>query len=285
MDYRDWVSYVYVPIIIPILVLLPYFLAKSYERSRRVNQIIESLAQGSRDLEQMTRLMEGPVTPWVGERYEELRIDDKADLKGFQILQDLRIIDLRTWKPANLRNNESDPFVYGYRRLKVLKESENTSNNLFRVSVLALSPQTQVRFPPQQLRPRLYGRSLEGTREGEKQMHWEVGADFQKVPAGESVDIIYEHFSPGLFVREGVGSNTLEFEVEAETVELSRWLLLPEGQEYRTFQLVRYPTGKPELVEKVNVVTRYVADDYTILAFKLLSLEAGYTYEITWFYQ
>ena len=52
---------------IPILVLLPYFVVKSYERSRRVNQIVESLAQGSRDLEQMTRLMDGPVTPWVGE--------------------------------------------------------------------------------------------------------------------------------------------------------------------------------------------------------------------------
>jgi hypothetical protein len=26
-------------------------------------------------------------------------------------------------------------------------------------------------------------------------------------------------------------------------------------------------------------------DDSTILAFKLLSLQAGYTYEITWFHQ
>ena len=60
---------------------------------------------------------------------------------------------------------------------------------------------------------------------------------------------------------------------------------LPEGREYRTFQLIRYKTGKPEAAENVKVVTEYLADDYTILAFKLLSLEAGYTYEITWFYQ
>ena len=116
-------------------------------------------------------------------------------------------------------------------------------------------------------------------------MHWEVGADFLKVPPGDSVDIIYEHLSPGLFVREGPGSSTLAFDVEAETVELSRWLLLPEGREYRTFQLIRYQTGKPEVTENVKIVTEYLADDNTILAFKLLSLEAGYTYEITWFYQ
>jgi predicted acylesterase/phospholipase RssA len=286
LDYRDWVSYIYVPIIIPVLFLLPWFVATTYERSRRVNQIVESLAQGSRDLEQMTRLMEGPVTPWVGERsVEELRPGDKADLTGFQILQDLRIIDLRQWVPLAERNGESESFIYGYRRLKVLKKPENTTNSQFRVSVLALSPDTQVRFPAQQLSPKLYSRNLEDSPRGERLVHWEVGADFLKVPPGDSVDIVYEHISPGLFVREGAGSSTLAFSVEAETVELSRWLLLPEGQEYRNFQLIRYATDKPDVVENVNVVTRYLAEDSTILAFKLLSLEAGYTYEITWFYQ
>jgi predicted acylesterase/phospholipase RssA len=286
LDYRDWVSYVYVPIIIPILFLLPYFVAKAYERSRRVSQIVESLAQGSRDLEQMTRLMDGPVTPWVGEKnVEQLRADDKPNLAGFLILQDLRIIDLRQWQPTTDTTAKTDSFVYGYRRLKVRKELDNATNNNFRVSVLALSPETQIRFPSQQLSPKLYSRTLESSRTGEKLVHWEVGANFEKVPAGDSVDIIYEHLSPGLFLREGVGSTTLAFEVEGETVELSRWLLLPQGREYRNFQLIRYKTGHPETAENVDVVTRYLADDYTILAFKLLSLEAGYTYENTWFYQ
>jgi hypothetical protein len=206
-------------------------------------------------------------------------------LTGFQILQDLRIIDLRQWVPLAERDGESESLIYGYRRLKVLKKPENTTNNQFRVSVLALSPDTQIRFPAQQLSPKLYSRNLEDSPRGERLVHWEVGADFLKVPPGDAVDIVYEHISPGLFVREGAGSSTLAFDVEAETVELSRWLLLPLGQVYRTFQLIRYETGKPDVVENVNVVTRYLADDNTILAFKLLSLEAGYTYEITWFHQ
>jgi predicted acylesterase/phospholipase RssA len=285
LDYRDWVSYVYVPIIIPILVLLPWFIVKSYERSHRVNQIVESLAQGSRDLDEMTQLMEAPVAPFVGEKnVEELRADDKADLTGFLILQDSRIIDLRNWKPRE-SNNDSNSTVYGYRRLKVQKQADNAKNELFRVGVLALSPQTQVRFPPQELQPKLYSRSFESSRSGEKLVHWEVGADFRKVPAGDFADIVYEQFSPGLFLGEGVGSNTLAFEVEAETVELTRWLLMPEGKEYQHFQLIRYQTGKPETVENVKVATEYLAKDYTILAFKLLSLKAGYTYELTWFYR
>jgi hypothetical protein len=231
----------------------------------------------------MTKLMEGPVTPWTGERAEELGTE-KADLSGFLILQDIRIIDLRTQKPGGT-GRDPNSFVYGYRRLKVQKKLDNKDNNLFRVSVLALSAATQVRFPPQHLEPRLFSQSMNNSGRGERLVHWEVGADFSKVPAGDSIDLTYEHLSPGLFVHEGAGSASLAFTVEAETVELTRWLLMPQGQKYRSFQLIRYETGKPETAENVKLVTEYLASDYTILAFKLLALEAGYTYELTWFYQ
>ena len=115
--------------------------------------------------------------------------------------------------------------------------------------------------------------------------HWEVRADFTKVPPGEAVDIIYEHTSPGLFVREGNGFATVAFTVDIETVELTRWLLLPKGRQFREYRLVRYPTGKPESAEEVNVVTQYLARDHSILAFKLLALSPGFTYELTWFYR
>jgi predicted acylesterase/phospholipase RssA len=284
LDHRDWVSYIYVPIIVPILFLLPYFVITSYQRSQRVSQIVESLAQGSRDLEQMTRLTEGPIKPWAGERAEELGTDQKLDLSGFLILQDMRIVDLRSWRHSAAAS-DSTSFVYGYRRLKVQKRSDNVANNLFRVSVLALSPATQVRFPSQRLNPKLFSRAFDNGARNEKLVHWEIGADFAKVPRGDSVDLIYEHLSPGLFLRDGVGSTTLAFDVEAETVELTRWLLLPRGEEYRSFQIIRYETGKPQTTEEVKVVTEYLAEDFTILAFKLLALKAGYTYELTWFHR
>ena len=284
LDYRDWASYVYVPIIIPILVLLPYFAFKSYERSQRINQLIESLAQGSRDVEEMTRLMEGPVAPFVGARAEELPAQDKPTNKGYLILQDLRMIDLRQYK-ARAGVSDPDSLVYGYRRLKVRKEVENADNHTFRVSILALSPETQVNFPPQRLTPKLYSRTMSSSASGERQVHWEMGVDFRKVPAGDMVDVIYEHMSPGKFLREGIGTTTLAFEVEVETVELTRWLLLPPGRDYRTYQLIRYPTGKLEPAEHVQVVTQFVAEDHSILAFKLMALKPGYTYEIKWFYQ
>jgi hypothetical protein len=283
LDYRDWTSYVYVPIIIPILVLLPYGLVKYYRHTHRIHQIVESLAQGSRDVEQMSRLLEGPVASWTGEPAEELTPNDAPNLSGFTILQDLRIIDLRRWKSS--AGNDPGSYVYGYRRLKVRREPDNATNHTFRVSVLAASPVTQVRFPDQQLKPKLYSRTLSHSGAGEKLVHWEVGTDFQKVPVGDFADIIYEHESPGVFLRDGIGSTTLSFEIEAETVELTRWILLPAGKEYRSFQMIRYKTGQPEAPETVRPVTEFLADDYTILAFKLLALKPGFTYDVTWFYR
>jgi predicted acylesterase/phospholipase RssA len=282
-DFRDWTSYVYIPIIVPILVLAPYFAIKFYERSHRLGQIVQSLAQGSRDVEQMGRLLEGPVPPFAGERAEQIASDDRRGRAGFVILQDLRMIDLRTWRPGTDKGAGS--YLYGYRRLQVRRDPMNVFAHDFRVSVLAQSPETRVRFPAQPLRPKLYARPAGTSPDREKLTHWEVGVDFRSVPSDEGAEIIYEHSSPGRFLREGIGSVTMAFDVEVETVELSRWLLMPEGKEYSRYQITRHKIGNPEFPENVRVVTQYVSEDRTILAFKLLGLDPGYTYELTWFYR
>jgi hypothetical protein len=109
--------------------------------------------------------------------------------------------------------------------------------------------------------------------------------DFRKVPAGENVDLIYEHHSAGLFLQRGERSTTLSFTYKTDTAEVTRWLMMPTGKEYRSFRILRYETGKPDTVEPVKVVTEYLADDYTIIAYKLLSVKAGSTYETTWDYK
>jgi hypothetical protein len=278
-DPRDWISYVYVPIIVPLLVLTPYFVVKVYERAHRINEIVQSLAEESRDLEEMTRLLDGPPEFFIGEKAEDLSPDDKADLKGFTILQSIRIIDLRRWKPV-ADNNSS--IVYTYRRMKVRKEPGNHSNN-FRVSSLTRSPNTRFHFPPQQFKPKLYS-SLRTESGGQNLYHFEVGVDLRTLPEGEYADVIYENFAQGLFLREGIESTSLSWDYEVDTMEQRWWLLMPEGVEYRSFQLIGYPMGNPELVEIMKPVTEFRSNDFKILAFKLLGLKAGYTYELSWFY-
>jgi hypothetical protein len=284
-DFRDWVSYLYVPILVPILVLLPYVTFKFYHRYHRINQIVESLAQSSRDLEQMSRLLDSPITPWTGETPEEVRTLDEPDLTGFEVLQDMRIIDLRNWNPAVSGKSDSSSLLYVYHRMKVFKKPENVGNNNFRFRLLPTSPLAQVRFPPQQVPAKVRMCPVESSVPGQKECRWEASFDFEKVPAGDHVDLIVEEFTPGQFLHRSETSTTLVFDTQADTAEMTRWILLPKGKEYRNFRIVRYKTGKPDTVEPVRIVTEYLADDYTILAYKLLSVDAGYTYEITWYYK
>src|SRR5262245_49424556 len=49
--------------------------------------------------------------------------------------------------------------------------------------------------------------------------------------------------------------------------------------------IVRYETGKPRTAEVVKGLTDYMVDDPSIIAFKMASVKAGYTFEVTWYYK
>jgi hypothetical protein len=233
----------------------------------------------------MSQLLEGKPEPWIGAPAEEVRSFAETDLAGFEILQDAHLFDLRAWKPVQPEETNTSSLAFGYRRLKVFKKPENAGNNVFNVDLLATSPRTAVRFPTQQLQPRLAMSCVEGSSPSQKQCHWRASYDFQHVPAGDFVDLIVEYHSPGRYLQRGATGTAMVFPIRANTAELTAWILMPEGREYQGFHIVRYETAKPGKVEAVKVVTEYLAENFTIIAFKLLSLESGYNYEVSWTYR
>jgi predicted acylesterase/phospholipase RssA len=280
LDYRDWASYIYVPIIVPLLSVLPYVLVKYYEHTHKVNQIVKSLSQGSQDLEQMSRLLDSRSTPWPGVPFEEVGKVSEADVKDFEVLQDSRILDLRGWKPG-----ASDSLSFGYRRLKVFKNPDYAGDDQFYMNLIATDPKTAVRFPPQELQPKLRRGNVEKAGTGEEKWRWQAVYDCRQVPPGETVDLIVEYYSPGQYLQNSESATVLPFFVRWPTAELTMWVMMPTGKEYSSWRLSRYPQGNPQQTERVKAVTEYLAEDYTILAFKLLSLKPGYVYNIQWTYK
>jgi hypothetical protein len=277
---RDWTSYIYVPLIFSLLILLPYLMVQSYLTSKRVNRLVESLAHGSPDHEIMSLLMAGPIKPFNGAPSEEVRSIEPPNSKGFSILQDLCILDLRPWNPS-----DSTSLVYGYRGLKVLKNSDNSGSDVFRTIALTTHPEAQFRFPPSQYQPRLRRMDEQNSDTQEAACQFEVSLDLSKVPNGQFVDVIYEHYSRGVFLQRGEISTTVAFRSEVDALEVTRWFLLPRGKEYRSYQILRYETGKPGTAEVVKGLTDYMVDDPSIIAFKMASVKAGYTLEVTWIYK
>jgi hypothetical protein len=280
LSMKDWTSFAYIPLIL-LLLLVPYYLVDTYQQSRRLSRLIESISHGSQDVEIMSQLMRGPMRPFKGEAPEYVRNLDPPDHKSFNLLQDSRIFDLRRWNPTH---QGKDALIYVYRRLKVQK-TENSGNNVFRVIALASHPDSQFRFPPQRFQPRLQRMLVEKPNTQEKIYQFEVSVDLSKAPTGQIVDVIYESYSPGEFVQHGEASTTITFKSQFDTAEVTRWILLPSGREYRSFEILRYETGKPATAEIVKGYTEYLADDSSIIAYKMASVKAGYTFEVTWFYK
>jgi predicted acylesterase/phospholipase RssA len=284
LDRRDWASYIYVPIILPILFGLPYVAFTIYRHYHQYNRLVESYAQGTSDLDTLSEMLNSKPETWAGERAEKVRSLDAPDLTGFEILQDSRIIDLRGWRPGAAADGEQGSVVVIHRRMKVHKLRENTGNHVFRLHLLPTSPQTAVRFPSQQLRPTLRMCEVEGSP-GQEECRWEADFDFLGVPAGDFAEILLDERSPGKYLEGGMGGAGSTFEVQAQTGELTTWLLMPRGREYRSFNISRHKTGKPETSEAFRPVTEFLADDYTIIAFKLVSLAPGWTYQVRWLYK
>jgi hypothetical protein len=264
--------------------LLVYFLIDSYQQSKRVSRLIESISHASPAFEIMSQLMRAPMRSFKGVAVEEVRNFEPLDYKGFNILQDSRIIDLRPWDPTGAGKTATASLVYGYRHLKVQK-SENHGNNVFRATALATQPASQFRFPPQRFQPRLRRMFGEKPNGQENTCQFEVSVDLSKALTGQVVDVIYEHYSPGDFAQRGQVSTTIAFRSEFDAADVTHWFLLPRGREYRSFEILRYQTGKPATAEVVKGFTEYLAEDSSIIAFKMASVKAGYTFEVTWFYK
>ena len=109
--------------------------------------------------------------------------------------------------------------------------------------------------------------------------------DKEEPPAGDYVDLLVEYQSAGMFLRHGDNSIIVPLNVRADTAEQTVWILIPEGKEYANFRVIRHPKGKRENAEPVRVVTRYLAEDSTIIAFKMLSVSGAHDYEVSWTYR
>jgi hypothetical protein len=84
---------------------------------------------------------------------------------------------------------------------------------------------------------------------------------------------------------EVTGRTSIEFEILAETNELSMWILMPEGKAYDSWLITRTVTEKHGKVEVVTPVQEFLSGDSTIIGFQLVSARPGERYEISWTYK
>jgi len=278
LDYRDWISYIYVPILVPILLVMPYYGVKWYRQSQINQQLVESMAQSNQDYAVMNRLLQdGTPKLFEGMPMTEVHELTSPDYSGVEVIADLRVLDMRRWKTTSRSAANIQSTIYGYRRIR-LRKLESTANRfvvLFRMD----NPGLDVRSLNPQI-PTALHLLRSASESGQPAPHlFEVEFDLSKIPPKEIVDLSLE-----LQVRDpqGVDQQSVSLYVDTETGLLSAWLLMPDDKRYQHFGLVRYPKGDISASESVAPAQQLSVVDGHILAFTLLSVKPNFTYECRW---
>lgn len=280
LDYRDWISYIYVPILVPILLVMPYYGVKWYRQSQINQQLVESMARSNQDYAVMNRLLQdGPPELFEGLPANEVRELMPADYSGVEVIADMRVMDLRRWKANSRSAADVQSRIYGYRRVR-LRKLESTADRfvvLFRME----NPRLDVR-PLNPHIPTALRALRDAAESGNRTLHlFEVEFDLSKIPAKEVVDLSLE-----LLVRAPQGENqqSVNLFVDTETGLLSAWVLMPDDKPYQHFDLLRYPAGNISASESVAPAQQLNIAGGHILAFTLLSARPGFTYDCRWTY-
>jgi hypothetical protein len=281
LDYRDWTSYIYVPLLIPIFVVLPYFIVKWYRQSHIDQQLVESMAQSNRDYAFMRKLLqEEPSPPFEGMRPEEVRELTPADYKGFEVIADMRVFDFRPWKPSTGRASDERSWAHGYRRVRVQKLEPHA--NRFVMLGRAKSAQIDVRSLTDRVPMKL--RLLRNTaQKAETPLNvFEIDFDLSKIPVNTVVDLAIEYSD-----REPRPANwqALDYYVDTDTALLSFWLLMPNDLPVKKFDVFRFSSGKDPVPETIAPSQQITLMNGRIAAFSVASAKPGFIYEFRPTYQ
>lgn len=281
LDFRDWISCVYVPLLVPILIVLPYYALQWYQQTQVAQRLVESMAHSNHDYAVMRDLLQdGFSPPFDGLEAVEALQPTPPDYSGFEVIADTRVFDLRPWKVATAADGGTDSWAYGYRRIRLQKLQPDAT----RFVILLRMPTSRIALRPLDQQHPVAFRALknEEPQASSPLTVFEVEFDLSKVPARDVVDLSFEmqihDISP-------VDNQLINFYVDAETGLLSYWLLLPQGKRAERFELLRYANEKGQAPVSVIPAHQLDAVGDQMLAFTLLSLKPGLTYECRWAYQ
>ncbi len=278
LDYRDWVSYLYVPLLVPILVLMPYYAAKWYRQSQVAQRLIEGIAQSNQDYALMSKLLQGgPMRPFAGMAVEEVPSVAAPDNQSAEVIADMRIVDLRQLKLASSSGLDEQSFAYLYRRMRIQKLEPTVTH--FTVRSRWPTDQVEVRTLNTRI-PAVIRRSRDPAIANGAAAHiFEVVFDLSKIPAHEIVDLPIEFMSRQPATG---GADSATFYVDDETGLLSCWLLLPEGKQYQNFDLLRDQNLVERVPERVTPAYQFDTLEGRVLSFALLNVKPGFTFEARW---
>jgi predicted acylesterase/phospholipase RssA len=273
LSLRDWPSYIWVPLILVLVLSLPYMLHKSRQRARQQQMVLSAIAASSPLYRTIVELLrEGtPVAP-PSAPYIEVDELEPPDTSGFEFVSDARVFDLRGWN-SQLSNHHG--FVYN--RIRVHRKAAAGNNTHFRIQRESADPEITLYCHNESLNPQFLRKQLASGK-----YLWELDLDFTQILPGDDLDVMFEGVTATDSVFHSGDRASFSFTIPAETGLAQIWILMPTDREYDRFDIVRYPIGNIELAESVSPLAHVELPIGAIATLRFVQPEQNYRYECRW---
>jgi hypothetical protein len=276
-DWRDWISYLYLPILAALLLIGPFLAFRFYElhRSNRQKQALLSLiAEGSEDYRTVSHLLEvGPAPQFTPAPISTVDRFQPAANADFQFISETQVYDQR----ANVTQlSAGSPWrFYSTRRYRVAKRD---SGKFVRLRFRVDGERPGVRSPSSTLDPKF--RRLR--RDDGRWSHWEVEFDLTRVPSGKPIDLIIE--TESLKTRAAAESQewTLGIMPPEKFGLISMWVLLPPRTRFTGYDLLERSSVDTAITRRIQPSLGSTSASGAILAWGLVNPEQGHVYECRW---
>lgn len=289
---RDWVSYVYLLILVPLLALVPwrsYYFYQAREKAGEVREAIESVARGNEDEQIIMDLVRyGPVAPWPPVNHEGVAALQPTTHTGVEFVSDTQIFDARTWldkrsnQGADVATADSPSATvptYLRRRIRFHKTGDFAEHSPFYLKFRLPDVNAQARSLNASLSPIVHRRAPAA---GEVGSEWQIELNLSSIPVGEPIDVQLE-----ATYRDQTRANLesrphVDVDADLTVPLLNVWVLLPENKPYQGYRLVEFAASNSSQVSVVHPSAGRESSYGTVIQWALLSPDAGARYECLW---
>ena len=281
---RDWVTYLYIPLLLVVFGLIPWKVWTSYQHVQINAMLSSAITQSRRDYNQLLSLLEyGPIEPW--EPVEFVEADEPRALfaeQGLDLISDARIVDLRNWKTQGNGNSPDVAQVYVCRHVSVRKIAESDEPTALRLQSLWNSDDVMVRCQNSELNP-VVRRCPRSSDDKQELYIWEVELDFSQFAVGDTIHFVVETLVLGNSHEPRFNEKEWwRYEVDANPELAAAWILLPSKNRYGDFHLVKYEQGEEDHATLIEPTRKSIIQHGTILNWAVINPEPDVTYSCRW---
>jgi predicted acylesterase/phospholipase RssA len=273
-DWRDTMTYVFLPFILAVLLFVPCLAGWAIFHVYHDTEALRTIGATNQDAEKMIELVrDGPVSPFAGMPVSEVGHVAAPDYRGFVFLTDGHIVDLRQRGRA-----------YQYRHFLVRRQSTADADNHLRLQFVSDASRSSFRCQDVALTPVLRRTPTLSSEGGtaRRPYRYELDLDFSQVPAGTTTDVTVEVMSWDDSEEQSDLARALPHTIYGDTKVTSMWILLAERRPAGRFRLIVSSQNQPGPEHAVRPTRYFETMGGRVFGWQIVGPEPAATYEGHW---